>query len=110
MAAGGVTGRGATGAGTGGVAPTGTAGATGVGTGALVGPSGTAPGIGISPVGGGPEVGRRGALRTASFSSGVARRISSVIRAASIAVPITRGVMSNSSSVFCTCRSLSPNR
>jgi hypothetical protein len=35
----------------------------------------------------------RGARRIASSSSGVARRISSVIRAASSAVPITRGVI-----------------
>jgi hypothetical protein len=60
--------------------------------------------------GGGVEVGARGALRIVSSSSFVVPRISSVIRAASSAVPITRGVMSSSSSVFSTARPLKPNR
>src|SRR5207249_3101239 len=54
--------------------------------------------------------GCRGARLTASFSSGVARRISLVILAASSAVPITRGVISSRSSVFSTFRSVKPKR
>src|SRR5262245_56116592 len=44
---------------------------------------------GTGDPGGGKTAGERGAERMASFNSGVARRISLVIRAASTAVPMT---------------------
>ena len=81
----------------------GTAGAGVVGgaprLGAGTGAAGTGAGAGATD-GGGAEVGGRGALRTASFNSGVARRIWSVIRCASIGVPTTRGVIRRISSLF----------
>src|SRR2546426_480598 len=61
---------------------------------------------------GGTEVGggRRGARRIDSSSSGVARRICSVMRAASTAVPTTRGVIRSKSSVFSIFSSVDPKR
>ena len=91
--AGGVAGTGAGGAVSVGAAPTG-----GVALGPGAGSSRTGPGAGAgigASAGGGPEVGARGALRSAWSTSGVTRRISSVMRAASSAVPITRGVISD---------------
>jgi hypothetical protein len=67
-------------------------------------------GTGTVDPGGGITAGARGAERMASFSSWVLRRISSVIRAASTAVPMTRGVMSSNSSVFSIFFSLNPKR
>src|SRR5439155_1152342 len=61
-------------------------------------------------VGGGATDGWRGARLRASFSSGVDLRISSVSLAASIAVPITRGVIRSKSSVFSIRRSVNLNR
>ena len=43
-------------------------------------------------------------------ASGLLRRISSVTRAASSGVPITRGVMTRTSSVFWSVRTFAPNR
>src|SRR2546421_583688 len=60
--------------------------------------------------GGAVVAGRRGARRSASSRSGVARRISLVILAASVAVPTTRGVIRSSSSVFSMSRSVNLKR
>src|SRR6266849_5119653 len=62
--------------------------------------------------GGGTEVGggKRGARRIDSSISGVTCFICSVTRAASTAVPITRGVMSSSSSVFSITSWVEPKR
>src|SRR5438477_10173406 len=92
----------------GGVAGTGGTGGAlllGGGTGA----AGAGTGVGAT-AGGVAVVGGRGALRMASFSSGVARRIWSVIRCASSGVPTTRGVIRRISSLFSSWRSLKPNR
>src|SRR5437879_2228677 len=67
--------------------------------GAGTGAAGTGAGAGATD-GAGAEVGGRGALRTASFSSGVARRSWSVIRWASTGAPTTRGVIRRISSLF----------
>jgi hypothetical protein len=74
----------------------------GAGTGGVAGGAGAGDGAGAGASGGGAVVGGRGARFIASSSSGVARRICSVIFAASSAVPSTRGVMRISSSRLST--------
>ena len=60
--------------------------------------------------GGALVAGSRGTRRSASSRSGVDRRISLVILAASVAVPITRGVIRSKSSVFSISRSVNLKR